>query len=161
MFVEANLSRKQYDIVRNTKKQVYPCYSFLQKAKLDCYPEKDSYNVTESCAEIQLQPLLNHTATRLLLYLEDLIDRLDNDEIESLVLISKWGCDGSHQSQYKQKFDTDTSGPTILTYFKVHWSLFNYTVKKTKRLFGKIQHHLRLDIAVQSAFCLLRRVQTL
>jgi len=33
MFVEAGLSRRQYEIIRRTHKHIYPCYSLLQKAK--------------------------------------------------------------------------------------------------------------------------------
>ncbi|KAJ8877502.1 hypothetical protein PR048_021957 [Dryococelus australis] len=47
MIVEADLSRRQYEIVRNTNKIMYPCYSALQKAKQECYPETESYWVTE------------------------------------------------------------------------------------------------------------------
>jgi len=35
IFVEAGLSRRQYEIIRSTRKHIrlYPCYSLLQKAK--------------------------------------------------------------------------------------------------------------------------------
>lgn len=55
MFVEAGLSRKQYDIVRNFNKESYPCYTLLQKAKNDCYPVQESYRITATCAEINVQ----------------------------------------------------------------------------------------------------------
>ncbi|KAH9644366.1 hypothetical protein HF086_006394 [Spodoptera exigua] len=71
MFVEAALTRKQYEIIRESSKKLYPCYSILQKAKQDCYPNAESYRVSETCAEIQLQALLEHTAQRLILYLEE------------------------------------------------------------------------------------------
>lgn len=61
MFVEANLSQKQYEIIRSTAKGVFPCYSLLQKEKKKCYPDKESYIVTETLAETNLQSLLNHT----------------------------------------------------------------------------------------------------
>jgi hypothetical protein len=41
MFVEAGLSRRQYEIIRSTHKHIYPSYSLPQKAKLDCYPDKE------------------------------------------------------------------------------------------------------------------------
>lgn len=103
MFVEADLSRRQYEIVRNTNKKFYPSYSVLQKEKLRCYPPKESFNVTETCAEVNLQDLLNHTVSRLLTYLTDNIYNLTQEELNSLRLIYKWGCDGSQQSQFKQK----------------------------------------------------------
>lgn len=48
MFVEADLTRKQYEIIRNTNKTLYPCYSLIQKAKRECYPAKEEYTVTET-----------------------------------------------------------------------------------------------------------------
>lgn len=65
MFVEADLSRRQYKIVRSCHKKLYPCYSILQKAKQDCYPTRESYQVTATCAEVNLQDLLDHTVSRL------------------------------------------------------------------------------------------------
>lgn len=39
MFVEAGLSRKQYEIIRTfNKNNYYPRYSILQTAKKTCYP---------------------------------------------------------------------------------------------------------------------------
>lgn len=64
MFMEADLSRRQYKIIRSTSKKIYPSYSLPQKAKNDCYPPKEVYEVTETCAEINLQGLLNHTVER-------------------------------------------------------------------------------------------------
>lgn len=107
MFVEAGLSRRQYEIIRNTNKKLYPCYSVLQKAKMECYPDKESYHVTENCAAVALQHLLDHTVTRLLIHLEGAAQHLSEQESNSLVLICKWGCDGSQQSQYKQTFQND------------------------------------------------------
>lgn len=77
----------------------------LQKAKKECYPVPESYIVTITCAEINLQDLLNHTPARLMLYLESMRSmNLHVDELH-LELISKWGCDESQQIQYKQKFE--------------------------------------------------------
>lgn len=106
-FVEANLSRKQYELVRYSCKKLYPCYSLLQKEKLNCYPNKDSYRVTDSHAEVQLQALMDHTVTRLLNSLEEIEETLSDEERTSLLLICKWGCDGCQQSEYKQKFKND------------------------------------------------------
>lgn len=66
--------------------------------------------VTETCVEVKLQDLLNHTSLRLRKYLELVIETISEQEKASLRLIIKWGCDGSQQSQYKQKFEslTDT-----------------------------------------------------
>lgn len=95
MFVEADLSRRQYEIIRSTNKKLYPCYKMLQKAKINCYPDKESYQVTDTCAEINLQNLLDHTVTRLLTHLEGVIQTLSEEEGNALVLTCKRGCDGS------------------------------------------------------------------
>jgi len=64
--------------------------------------------VTNTLAEINLQNLFYHTATRLLVHLKDVLDTLSTNECSSLELISMWGCDGSQQTQFKQKFDNST-----------------------------------------------------
>lgn len=106
MFVEAGISRRQYDII-SRQKLLYPCYSVLQKAKKDCYPVKEAYKVTDTCAEIIRQSLLDHTAARLIASLEEVIQTSIANE-ENMTLISKWGCDGSQQVQYQQKFQNDS-----------------------------------------------------
>ncbi|KAL4714288.1 hypothetical protein ACJJTC_009640 [Scirpophaga incertulas] len=100
MFVEAGLSRSQYNVIRSARKQLYPCYSLLQKAKADCYPKPESFHVTDTCAEIKLQDLVDHTASRLCTYLEEVLKGLSSEEKENLKLISKWGCDGSQQTRF-------------------------------------------------------------
>lgn len=104
MIVEAGLSRRQYEIIRATNKKMFPSYNLIQKAKSECYPDKSGYRVTETCAEVRLDSLLEHTNKRLLCYLKEVISELKDDEKENLSLISKWGCDGSQQAQYQQKF---------------------------------------------------------
>ncbi|KAL4120909.1 hypothetical protein QTP88_013516 [Uroleucon formosanum] len=68
IFVEANLSKKQYEVIRAANKNIYPCYSLIKNAKQDCYPKKESMNITETCAEVNLQDLLDHTSLQLNLY---------------------------------------------------------------------------------------------
>ncbi|XP_050308380.1 uncharacterized protein LOC126744859 [Anthonomus grandis grandis] len=105
IFVEADLTRKQYEIIQICNKNIYPCYSLIQTAKKDCYSKEEAICVTEVCAEIKLQELLDHTCERLCKYLEEVLDSFSETETE-LELLCKWGCDGSHQSQFKQKFET-------------------------------------------------------
>lgn len=109
MFIEAGLSRYQYEVVRQSKKGLYPCYSVLQRAKKQCYPPKESYRVTATCAEICLQDLLHTTGTRLLTYLSEVLETLTDEECINITMISKWGCDGSQQTRYKQKLDDETA----------------------------------------------------
>jgi len=105
MFIEAGLTKAQYERVRETNKSFFPCYSVLQKVKKECYP--DIYRVTETCAEVQVQKLMDHTANRLITHLGEVVDQLSEEEKLSMTLISKWGCDGSQMMQYKMKFENE------------------------------------------------------
>ena len=56
--------------------------------------------MTEISARVNLQSLLDHTARRIIQTISPF-----SFEKETLVLFSKWGCDGSTgQQQYKQLF---------------------------------------------------------
>lgn len=66
--------------------------------------------VTETCAEVFLQDLLNHTASRLCKYLEDVFETCTQEELLNMELITKWGCDGSQQNRSQQKFQEEDSG---------------------------------------------------
>lgn len=107
VFVEADLTRRQYEIIRASNPKHYPCYDLLLKAKQECYPPKTALRVTATCAEINLQCLMDHTIQRLSIYLEEVLSTLNEIERKSLTIIYKWGCDGSQQARYKQKFSED------------------------------------------------------
>lgn len=77
LFVEVGLSRNQYEVIRNASRKVYPCYIILQRAKLDCDPDKEYLNVTETCVEVNIQELLNLTIRRLLIYYIDITFEFD------------------------------------------------------------------------------------
>lgn len=113
LYVNGDFTRAQWELIQGGRKEIYPCYSILQKAKKESYPAEDSIKVTETSFEVGLQALLDHTALRLILYLKEVIDTLSEFEKKHLKLISKWGCDGSHQTTFKQKFtntdDTDAN----------------------------------------------------
>jgi len=59
---------------------------------------------------IDLQALLDHTCKRLL-EISTVISQIPESVTEvSLIMTSKWGCDGvSDQSEYKQKFSDGTT----------------------------------------------------
>lgn len=105
LFVEGNFTRSQWNLLQGERKEIYPCYSLVQKAKKECYPDESKITVTETSFNVELQALLDHTALRLTLYLKEVIETLTEYERQHLILISKWGCDGSHQTQFKQKFE--------------------------------------------------------
>ncbi|KAG5876315.1 hypothetical protein JTB14_010822 [Gonioctena quinquepunctata] len=79
MFVEEDLTRKQYNIVRKVDKQRFPCYSLLQKAKQQCYPEPEAFRVTSTCAEVKLHDTLHHTCSRLYQYLDEVFERCSGE----------------------------------------------------------------------------------
>lgn len=61
-------------------------------------------NMSEHFAEVTLQALLDHTAERLITLQETVISTLQPVLFENLILITKWGCDGSSgQARYKQQ----------------------------------------------------------
>ncbi|GBM98250.1 hypothetical protein AVEN_228441-1 [Araneus ventricosus] len=55
IFVKAGLTRNQYENVQSGAKSIYPCYSIIQKAQKEFYPSKNSYQVTQTSVEINLQ----------------------------------------------------------------------------------------------------------
>ncbi|KAK9701573.1 hypothetical protein QE152_g30472 [Popillia japonica] len=94
------------------KNQPLVVQKLIECAKARCYPDDSSITVTEVGVAIKLQSLLDHTADRLCLSQSSVIDNLTE---KNLVLISKWGCDGSsEQSTFKQKFcNTDVSDSNL------------------------------------------------
>lgn len=107
LVVEAKLTKFQYNIIRNTAKQnncnIYPNYETITVAKKGSYPKNKT--VTESAAEVPLQDLLDHTTSRLLQSIEEVIITRSPSELTQLNLITKWDCDGSFGlREYKQKF---------------------------------------------------------
>ncbi|CAG9566091.1 unnamed protein product [Danaus chrysippus] len=107
MFIDADLTRAQYEVIRNTNKKFFPCYSLIQEAKKKCYPPPETITITSTCAETQLQPLIDITVKRLSEFLEEVLLTIKEQERNTLKLICKWGCDGSQQAQYKQKLQNE------------------------------------------------------
>lgn len=111
VFVDCRLTKQSYTNLRKSALGVghtlYPSYNEIQKAKNDCSPVSDFIYISEVKAEIDLQALLNHTAQRLCLVQEQVLEQwLSSSEVSELTLVSKWGCDGSSgHSRYKQKFN--------------------------------------------------------
>ena len=66
MFIEANLTREQYSNIREKDVKGLPSYKKIIAVKRNCYPEKEAVIVTETSAEVKLQPLLDHTVSRIL-----------------------------------------------------------------------------------------------
>ena len=105
--IETKLTKQQYLLIRELAKQhnssIYPPYSKIGEAKERSYPQDIS--VSETCAEVKLQSLLDHTSRRIMEMQSEGIDQLDIELLQKFTLILKWGFDGSSgQKQYKQKF---------------------------------------------------------
>lgn len=113
LLVEAKLTKHQYILLRsfiNSKvNNIFPSYQKVLKSKKKCYPSEDSIKITESSAEVELQKLLDHTASRILASQKEVIDSTSNNQDQNLILLGKWGFDGSSgHSEYKQAFQDPT-----------------------------------------------------
>ena len=107
--IEKGESKHYYQLSRNVarahKCKLYPSYLEVEKAKKRCYPSVVYTTVSESCAQTELQALLDHTTSRIIQLQADVIDTLNPEILQKLVPHCKWGCDGSSgQSVHKQKF---------------------------------------------------------
>lgn len=123
IITEASLTKHQYLLIRNfinskIDVNLLPSYDSILKAKKKSYP--DQITISESHAEVELQSLLNHTATRILELQSDVINEVLDDSVNGLTLIGKWGFDGSSgQSEYKQTVqnnDLDDSHLFVTSY---------------------------------------------
>lgn len=109
MFTNADLTKYQYEVVRETLKRngfdILPSYKKVLQAKKECYTRE--IRASESKVEIDLQNLLDHTVDRIF---QSLDEKTVSEIDDKLVLISKWGCDGtSGQSEFKQKFSENAT----------------------------------------------------
>ena len=83
--------------------------------KRNSYPPREKIEISEMGAKVDLQSLLNHTASRILKSVDEVMDTID------LVLVCKWwGCDGaSGQSRYKQiehgNYDVDDNDTVFIS----------------------------------------------
>lgn len=110
LFVDNKMTKKQYVSVRLLSKDhnanIYPSYKEILQTKEQCYPSE--IIVSEKCAEIKLQSLIDHTVRRLVAVQYDVIKQyLTTRKVSTspLSVIFKWGCDGSSgHSRYKQKW---------------------------------------------------------
>lgn len=115
LVVNKRFSTQQYTAIREQLKSkgldVYPPSYLVANAKGTCYPSQESITVTDTSAEISLQPLLDLTIRRICTVQAEVLQQLPT--LTNLRLISKWGCDGSSaQSRYKQKINEDSTANT-------------------------------------------------
>ncbi|KAJ4435548.1 hypothetical protein ANN_18164 [Periplaneta americana] len=109
MCIDDQLTRLQYNIIRQHDKRRFPPYKRIQKAKQCCFPQKEYITLSETAAEVNLQALLDHTASCLLETQKNVFHNAVRNSLK-LILICKWGFDDSTQSEYKQTFSSESVG---------------------------------------------------
>lgn len=108
--ISQQLSSRQYKacraLVKNHNADIFPTYQTVLEAKEKCYPE--GIVATETVGEIKLQELLNHTASRIIEYQEEVIEAVNPEKLEHVTLYCKCGMDGcSGFSPHQQGFSDD------------------------------------------------------
>lgn len=117
MFIDGGHTKCTYTSMRIGAKSrnanIYPSYHRILEAKKNCYPSS-GIRISDVSAEVTLQDLVNHTASRIVEHtciLQE--EQLIQPKCSELTLIYKWGCDGSSgHSTYKQQFSSNISGET-------------------------------------------------
>lgn len=112
--LDNRLSKEQYTrtrlLAKEYKADIFPPYNKIREAKKECRPPAECLRISDVSAILPLQALLDHTAYRLLLLQEEVIETLKvtNNKI-TVKLQVKWGSDGSSdQSQFNQKYVEST-----------------------------------------------------
>ncbi|KAK3918877.1 Nitrilotriacetate monooxygenase component A [Frankliniella fusca] len=69
LMLDTDVTRDKYTLMHQGAKRkgshLYPCYDIVRGAKKKCYPSEDCITVSESCARVTLQALLDHTTNRI------------------------------------------------------------------------------------------------
>lgn len=110
MFVEANLSKTDYNSIKRCGRKVFPNYNIILEEKEKVYPDCE-ITVREDLAECSLQGVLDKSIERQF----SLLDLSNVDEEEELHCDSKWGMDGSGGlSQYAQELGLGLGGDSSI-----------------------------------------------
>ena len=146
----AKLTKTQHQNIRLTtikfcNSRVFPRYKGVLEAKKRW--NTDKITVLETCSEIELQSLLNHTSSRILELQNEVIDQLDSDIRKNLLLKLKWGFDeSSGQEEYKQNFTDRNSYDSSVFWLPLFLCNSLVSIRKQNWMlwFGKIRdlHHL-------------------
>jgi len=116
LFLDLNLTKRIYTKIREEalkrNADIYPSYNCILKAKNNCRPiPLDCIKISETCATLPLQNLLDHTARRIVELQSNVFHHgleLNNKKTLNVVLHSSWGFDGSSgHSNYHQKYQTE------------------------------------------------------
>ncbi|KAJ8665867.1 hypothetical protein QAD02_007529 [Eretmocerus hayati] len=104
--MDLGCTQRKYEKLRlhtrkKTNDEVYPLYKHIHQAKKRCYPE--NVYITERKAWVELQDLLNHSCTRILMTIDDSVSAEFRGK--QFIFHVKWGLDGaSAQQTIKQKW---------------------------------------------------------
>lgn len=89
MIIDANLTKSQYLKIQGEAKlrnvNIYPSYNKIVNAKKQCYPEDQFIMVDEKNAEVNLQKLLDHTSSRIVLANKEHLEDFSDDELKQVV----------------------------------------------------------------------------
>ena len=93
LLVDADLSKRRYQMIRNASPDVFPPYNDVRAAKEECYPT--GIVVQQESVSVPLQNLISHTNRRLMMYLDPVLSKLPLEQLQHLTVRFKYGCDGS------------------------------------------------------------------
>jgi hypothetical protein len=121
LFTGAHMTESQYTKIRSQAKMkhcnICPIYHVIKAAKGECYPPMDEIVTHESFVEVDLQALMDRTASRIMKAKKNAIGIVLDDISKEFVLISKWGYDGSTgHKEYKQRSLGDVSDSDFLSH---------------------------------------------
>jgi hypothetical protein len=140
-FVNVKLSKHQYQLMRSNVKQnadIYPSY-YITEVKQHCYPNKQSFRVTDTPAAVYLQDLVDHTILHIAQAYEILLARVAGKNVQKIILVSKWGFDGSTgRSEYTQRFCSKYSYRDLSLTSLVPIQLFTSSSKEEKVVLWQI-----------------------
>lgn len=110
--LDNNASKNLYINMRLATKScgadIWPSYHKVREAKQLCRPSQEEIYIDEQMAECKVEPLLHHTASRVLVLQNDVLTMYSekyNTHNINAVFIFSWGFDGSSgYSEYKQGY---------------------------------------------------------
>jgi len=102
VFTNADLTVNAYKLIAEVSN--FPTWYRLRNYIADSLPDEDDMNITETFAALKLQAMLDNTAKRICSQIDDNHFQV----FDTLIFIFKWGFDGSSQTVYQLKRDTNT-----------------------------------------------------
>lgn len=112
VLMDCNMSVEHYNVIARTVStcgmRILPCYARVAKSKEDCRPLR-GVEIRESCARVELQPLLDHTLQRAVLSEGTALDSVfTGATTKHCTFFCAFGYDASTgQSSWQKKFHQD------------------------------------------------------